>query len=89
MGTITLNIDDDTEKEFRDAVKGKYGIGKGKLGKAAAEAMKKWSGKIEQKKLREEALDIIKNGIIGLHAKELKIRREDIYAEREDKQLPR
>lgn len=42
MGTITVNVDDKTEKKFREAVKEKKGIGKGKLGSAISEAMNQW-----------------------------------------------
>lgn len=49
MGTITVNISDETENFFRDAVKKKLGVGKGKLGFAIDNAMKNWISEQEQK----------------------------------------
>lgn len=43
MGTITINIDEKTEKRFRENVKRKYGKKKGSLGAAVAEALNKWN----------------------------------------------
>jgi hypothetical protein len=39
MGTITINIDNNTEGNFREVVKQEYGIGKSKLSKAVSEAV--------------------------------------------------
>jgi hypothetical protein len=37
--TITINIDEKIDEEFRDMVKTKYGKGKGSLGRAFEEAL--------------------------------------------------
>ena len=42
MGTITLSIDDRTEREFRRLVEKILGKRKGVLGEAATEAMDLW-----------------------------------------------
>lgn len=44
MGTITLNLRDETEEKFRKAVGIIFGKGKGNLGKAANLALDKWAG---------------------------------------------
>lgn len=43
MGTITVNVQDNVEKLFRERVQQKYGAGKGILGKALTEALNGWS----------------------------------------------
>ena len=43
MGTITINIDDKTEEQFRMNVKRKFGTKKGALGAAVVEALKQWN----------------------------------------------
>ena len=40
--TITINVEEHVESEFRRAAGRKYGKGKGHLGKAATEALKEW-----------------------------------------------
>ncbi len=45
MGTITVNVDDDVEQEFRRVVSEKYGRRKGALGRAFNEAMQAWARK--------------------------------------------
>lgn len=42
MGTITVNVKDDVEKDFRKLVRSVHGARKGDLGKALTEAMQKW-----------------------------------------------
>ncbi|KUK70774.1 MAG: hypothetical protein XD88_0427 [Methanocalculus sp. 52_23] len=42
MGTITLSIDDETERRFRSTAKKVIGERKGYLGEAATDAMKLW-----------------------------------------------
>ena len=81
MGTITINISDQTEERFRATVKERLGEGKGKLGKAVAEAINKWTEDDEQRKLREEALAMLKKGLYML-PKNYKFRREEAYEDR-------
>lgn len=62
MGTITANITNDTEKYFRNTVKKEYGKGKGILGKAIDEALKRWAEEKEQKAIAERAIARLKKG---------------------------
>ncbi|VVB90631.1 Uncharacterised protein [uncultured archaeon] len=59
MGTITVNIKDDVEKEFRMVVRSVHGTRKGELGKALTEAMKKWVDEKKQKKIAQEAFKLL------------------------------
>lgn len=45
MGTITLNLVDETEKRFRKVAGITFGTGKGSLGKAAGLAFDEWVNK--------------------------------------------
>jgi len=45
MGTITVNIPDNVEKDFRRRVASLRGVGKGVLGSAVAEALTEWGDK--------------------------------------------
>ena len=42
MGTITVNVKNDIEREFRKVVGTVHGTKKGSLGEAITEAMQKW-----------------------------------------------
>ncbi len=81
MGTITVNVDDETETRFRQSVRRRYGARKGTLGKAIKEAMQAWSEDEQQARLRREALEILNTGL-PIRASEMKLRREDMYAPR-------
>lgn len=85
MGTITINLDDETEKRFRESVKKHYGTGKGILGKAVAESLDKWREEKEQSEIRKKALMLIKEGI---DFEGYKFRREDAYEDRERRSMP-
>jgi hypothetical protein len=63
MGTITVNVDSETEEMFRKAVSEEYGKGKGVLGKAIGEAMKKWVDEQRFKVIRERQIALLKKGI--------------------------
>jgi hypothetical protein len=43
MATVTINIDDEIEEQFRKNVQMKYGKRKGALGTAVAEALEQWN----------------------------------------------
>lgn len=75
---MTVNIRDDTEQRFRNAVKEKLGDGKGKLGQAADEALQKWAEDKETNKYVQEATALMKKGIYKL-PKGYKFRREEAY----------
>lgn len=59
MGTITVNVSDDVEKEFRKLVSSVHGARKGELGKALTEAMQKWVYEKKQEKIAQEALKLL------------------------------
>ena len=59
MGTITVNVKDDVEKEFRKLVRSVQGTKKGDLGKAVTEAMQKWVYEKKQEKIAQEALKLL------------------------------
>ena len=81
MGTVTISISDETEQKFRQAVKQKLGEGKGKLGKAVEDALRKWFEEDEQIKLRQEALALLKKGLYKV-GKNYTFKREEAYEER-------
>ena len=78
MATITVNIKDEVNEEFRKTVEEKLGRGKGVLGKAIEDAMQKWASNKEQERIREEALELMKKGLYKL-PKGYKFRREEAY----------
>lgn len=80
MGTITANITDDTEDYFRHTVEKRCGEGKGSLGKAIDEALKKWADEKMQKEIAERAIARLKKGY-NLGAKMYK-KRSELYEER-------
>lgn len=59
MATITLSIDDATEKAFREVVGRVLGDRKGCLGEAATEAMNLWVREKTQEALARDALALI------------------------------
>lgn len=59
MGTITVNVKDDVEKEFRELVRSVQGTKKGDLGKALTDAMRKWVYEKKQEKIAQEALKLL------------------------------
>lgn len=62
MGTITVNVDDKTERRFRETVKREVGVGKGILGKAITEALNTWVEEKEQKEIAERMLKLLDKG---------------------------
>ncbi|MBI3027673.1 hypothetical protein HYY70_06195 [Candidatus Woesearchaeota archaeon] len=77
MATITISIKDDIERDFRETVKKKLGEGKGVLGKAVEEALRKWMHDEEQRKISKEASDMMKKGLYSL--KGWKFNRDELY----------
>lgn len=78
MGTITVNVDDAIEKEFRKLVEQYKGGKKGDLGKAVTEAMKKWADEKKQKEIAERQMERSRKGLYKL-PKNWKFNREEIY----------
>jgi len=60
MGTITICIDDETERRFRQVARETLGEKKGYLGKATTEAIECWIRGREQEAIAETALDLLK-----------------------------
>ncbi len=80
MVTITLNVNNEINNEFRQIVKSKFGEGKGILGKAIEDAIKKWIYEQKQKEITERQLEIGRNGTWS--RKGYKFNRDEIYEER-------
>ncbi len=59
MGTITVNVNSETEKNFRTKVQQFYGRKKGTLGKALSEAMQEW---VSRKTSLERCMELLKKG---------------------------
>ncbi len=77
MATITINVDDKINKEFRQMVKSLFGEGKGILGKAIEEAIKKWIFDQNQKEIAERQIGLMKKGLWA--SKNYKFNRNEIY----------
>ncbi len=77
MGTITINVNDEIERQFRKAVKETKGTGKGKLGEAVTEAINKWAEEKRQKEIAAELKALIEK---GFDMGKLKIKsRDELY----------
>ena len=77
MATITLSIDDDTVKRFREVAKKKLGERKGYLGKATTEALEIWIRKQTQEDIARDALTLLETGYHP--GKHLYKERKDLY----------
>jgi len=60
MVTITVNVNNETERVFRNKVYRIYGKRKGSLGKAITEAMKSWAMK---KEYFDNCINLLESGI--------------------------
>ncbi len=78
---MTINVSDDTEQRFREAVKTELGEGKGKLGQAVEESLNKWLAEAEEAKLRLRAIEALKRGLYKL-PKGYVFKREEAYENR-------
>jgi len=78
MGTITISVDDEVEKEFRKTVEEHEGGKKGDLGRAVTEAMKKWADEKKQKEIAERQMKMAETGLYRL-PKNWKFNRDEIY----------
>jgi hypothetical protein len=63
MGTITISIDDDTERSFRQVAERKLGKKKGYLGQATTEAMKLWIRETTQEEIANDALHLMETAV--------------------------
>ena len=77
MGTITISVSDEVENSFRERVGKKLGEGKGVLGKAIEEAMKKWINDDEQSEIAQRQLKLMQKGLYSL--KGWKFNRDELY----------
>ena len=77
MSIITISVNDEIEKEFRETVKRKLGQSKGVLGKAVEEAMKKWINDDEQSEITQRQLKLMQTGLYSL--KGWKFNRDELY----------
>ncbi len=64
MGTITISVEDETEKLFRKLASAKYGKRKGALGEAVEEAIGLWAEK-EKKNAVAKAMELLERGHNG------------------------
>lgn len=78
MGTITVNVSDETEQIFRETVQEKLGREKGVLGKALDEAMKQWTEQKRQDEIAQRQLHLLHKGFTLNYGK-AKITREELY----------
>ncbi|MDE1833954.1 MAG: hypothetical protein KGH64_01305 [Candidatus Micrarchaeota archaeon] len=73
--TITVNVEEDVDSEFRKQASLKYGKKKGYLGKALTEAMMEWA-KAKDADIESQALKLLKEGI---KMKKWKFNRDELY----------
>jgi HEPN domain-containing protein len=77
MGTITVNIKDEVEKEFKAIASIAHGEEKGYLERAVTEAIQRWIYEKRQEKIAEEALKLLETGFD--FGKRLYKDRSDLY----------
>ncbi len=77
MTTITVNVDTETEQEFRKIAKKTYKGKKGFLGGAITEAMKKWVNEKTQREIAQKAIEDMRKG--HKFGKILYTKREELY----------
>ncbi len=74
MGTITICIDDATERRFREVAKNILGEKKGYLGKATTEAITLWIRDKEQETIARQGLHLLEKkyhlGKLGFGSRE-------------------
>ena len=59
MATITISVDDDVDKQFRETAKKVMGEKKGFLGRAVMEAMRLWVQEKSQAEIARTALELM------------------------------
>lgn len=62
MGTITINVSDAVEHEFRDLIREQFGTRKGTIGKAVEEALHSYVEKKKQADSGREAIALMNKG---------------------------
>ncbi len=76
MGTITININNGIEQQFREVVKKEKGIGKGQLGSAVQEALQQWIDQKQQQDIVSRQLAFMKQ---QFNLGKYKFKREELY----------
>ena len=77
MAVMTISINDEVAKELRQTVKSELGEGKGVLGKAVEEAVKKWIEEKKQKEIAAELKAMMDKGLYLLNG--WKFNRDELY----------
>ena len=81
MGTITITVKNEVERDFRKVV-GRLeeyrGMKKGHLGAAITEAMQKWVEEKKQRRIADEQMKLSEKGLYLLH-KNWRLKRNEIY----------
>ncbi len=77
MGTITVNLKDNIEQEFRAVAIEAFGQGKGHIGKALAEALQNWIYERKQERIATTGKEIMRHG--SVFGKRLYEHREDLH----------
>ena len=77
MATITINISDELNEDFRKIVSSRIGEGKGVLGKAVEDALKAWLKEVKQIEIAERQRKLMRKGVGSL--KDWKFKREELY----------
>ena len=77
MAIMTISIKDEVANELRQTVKSELGEGKGVLGKAIEEAIKKWVEEKKQREIAKRAMEMMNKGLYSL--KGWKFNRDEIY----------
>lgn len=75
---MTISIEDNINKEFREEVKRKFGQGKGVLARALKETIKRWIEEERQNQIAERQIKLAKKGLYSLKGQSFK--REEAYA---------
>jgi len=81
MGTITISVKNEVEKDFRKVVEELNefrGMKKGHLGAAITEAMQKWVEEKKQRRIADEQMKLSEKGLYLLH-KNWRLKRNEIY----------
>ncbi len=62
MGTITISLKDETEKELRRLAMIKYQMKKGAMAKIITEALEEWTKQKEDEKIIKKSLSLLEKG---------------------------
>jgi len=77
MAVITISVNDDLNKKFREIVRRKLGERKGALGKAVEDALNKWLDEERQNEISREMIELMEEGVGTLG--KWKFKRDELY----------